>query len=269
MKKAIFWGLIGLLTVVLTAVFALWLIISMSIDEGIKEATKRKDHFHQLAEKIRLDERECKDSKILSEKECKAAALEKLQSEGKNMGLSADNQYFEALYSPAAQTCGARVKGAPHRNGGGFVANTASVAKTAFVGKTAAVCQKAKVSGQARISSWAKVRGHARVFGNARVSGWAKVRGHARVFGHARISGWAKVRGHAQVSGQARVSGWAKVRGHARVFGIAKVTGGQVSGNAQVSGQAHVSGFSVVKGTTKVCSGTHTRGPAANQPNCP
>jgi tetrahydrodipicolinate N-succinyltransferase len=55
-----------------------------------------------------------------------------------------------------------------HSNGGGWVADTATVAETAFVGPDALV------------------------FGNARVSGNARVYGNAWVYGYAQVSGDAK-----------------------------------------------------------------------------
>lgn len=57
-----------------------------------------------------------------------------------------------------------------HVNGGGWVANTASVDDTAYIGR------------------------------DAHVFGHAIVRDHTRVFGHARVFGLAIVRGHAVVS---------------------------------------------------------------------
>ena len=54
-----------------------------------------------------------------------------------------------------------------HPNGGGWVANTATVDASAFVG------------------SDAQVHGNARVYGNARVSGTARVSGDAQVSGSA------------------------------------------------------------------------------------
>ena len=68
-----------------------------------------------------------------------------------------------------------------HPNGGGWVANTATVAPSAFVGRYA------RVHGDARVS------GNARVYGNAWVSGNAQMSGNARVFGNAQLSGDAWV----------------------------------------------------------------------------
>ncbi len=56
-----------------------------------------------------------------------------------------------------------------HSNGGGWVADTATVADTAYVGR------------EARVYGDARVFGYAQVYGNARVSGNAQVCGNARV----------------------------------------------------------------------------------------
>ena len=72
-----------------------------------------------------------------------------------------------------------------HPNGGGWVADTATVAKTAYIGSCA------RVSGNARVSDNACVSGNARVSGNTWVSGSARVSDNACVSGIARVSGSA------------------------------------------------------------------------------
>jgi len=106
-----------------------------------------------------------------------------------------------------------------HKNGLGWVANTAKVEESVYIGP------------------YAQVLGNALVLGNARVSGNAQVLDNAQVLGNAQVYGSAWVFGSAQVSGNALVLGDARVYGNARVFGNA-----QVSDNAQVFGNARVSG---------------------------
>ena len=62
-----------------------------------------------------------------------------------------------------------------HPNGGGWVADSATVAGTAYVGPGALVSGEAQVSGNALVSGEAQVSGNARVSGNALVSGNARV----------------------------------------------------------------------------------------------
>ena len=72
-----------------------------------------------------------------------------------------------------------------HPNGGGWVANTATVYASAFVGRDARVFDNAWVFGDALVSSNALVSGNARVSGNAQVSGDARVSGDAQLSGNA------------------------------------------------------------------------------------
>jgi len=86
-----------------------------------------------------------------------------------------------------------------HSNGGGLVADTATVADTAYIGPNA------------KVSGYAKVSGDASVYGNAHVSGNAQVFGYARVYDDAEVYGDAKVYDNAVVSGNALVYGDARV----------------------------------------------------------
>ena len=56
-----------------------------------------------------------------------------------------------------------------HSNGGGFVANTATVAKSVYVGPHAIVYGKATCTDKARVEDCAQVSGTARLSGNVRV----------------------------------------------------------------------------------------------------
>ena len=60
-----------------------------------------------------------------------------------------------------------------HPNGGGWVADSATVDNTAYVGANARVFDQAQVYGQAWVSGEARVFGQAQVYGEARVFGQA------------------------------------------------------------------------------------------------
>ena len=92
-----------------------------------------------------------------------------------------------------------------HPNGGGWVADSATVEDTVFVGRNALIY------GDARLYDTAQVGGNARVFGNARISD------HAAVYGDAQVYGDAEVYGRAQVCGNAKIHGVAKVCGRITV----------------------------------------------------
>ena len=77
--------------------------------------------------------------------------------------------------------------GAPHPNGGGWVAATAKVDSTAFIGQDAQVLDQACVTGYARLEDCAVVSA------KATVSDHAVVRDHAYITGAATVSGSALV----------------------------------------------------------------------------
>jgi hypothetical protein len=88
------------------------------------------------------------------------------------------------------------VAGAPHANGGGWVAATAAVDAKAFVGVNAQVLDKAQVRGLARIAGWAVVAGQ------AKIGDQAVVRDHAYVTGGSTVSGSARVGAATLLDGQ-------------------------------------------------------------------
>jgi carbonic anhydrase/acetyltransferase-like protein (isoleucine patch superfamily) len=122
-----------------------------------------------------------------------------------------------------------------HPNGGGWVAETATVDRTAFVGPGACVFQFGRVLDRAIIVGTAWVLWNAEVSGNARVSDDAEVNGHARV------------REDAQVGGGAFISDSALIEGHAVVGGTAHILDAAVlNGQARVVGEAEISGDVVI-----------------------
>ncbi len=77
-------------------------------------------------------------------------------------------------------------EGAPHPNGGGWVADTATVAPTAYVAPGAMVMGFAKVLDDASVEEYAIVRGNAELSGNARVGGESIIEGTTRLSGYRR-----------------------------------------------------------------------------------
>ncbi|MDP6543175.1 MAG: DUF6055 domain-containing protein [Phycisphaerae bacterium] len=78
--------------------------------------------------------------------------------------------------------------GAPHPNGGGWVASSAKVAATAYVGPGAMVIGQAAVLDNACVEEYAVVKNNARLSGDARVGGQAFVGGSTNLSGYQR--GW-------------------------------------------------------------------------------
>lgn len=96
-------------------------------------------------------------------------------------------------------TVPAGVAGHAHSNGGGFVANTATVDASAYVGPNAMVLDTAKVLGNAKILDYAVVKNNATVKDNAIVSGHGYVRDSAQVSGYAKVRDWGTVVNGSQV----------------------------------------------------------------------
>jgi uncharacterized protein DUF6055 len=95
---------------------------------------------------------------------------------------------FEPGYVKPAATGG----GHWHANGGGWVANTATVASTAYVGPKAAVYGRSTVSGNARIEGLGWVNGGS-VGGNAIVRDNALIQGGANLSGNIVVGGDAEL----------------------------------------------------------------------------
>ena len=101
--------------------------------------------------------------------------------------------------------------GAPHINGGGWVAVTASADPSAYVGPHARVLGAARISGTSRVEAHAMVTGQAVVAGSAFVGGNAVVTDQARIEDEAVVSGMAIVGGNSVVGGKAQVTGSARL----------------------------------------------------------
>ncbi len=132
-------------------------------------------------------------------------------------------------------------EGAPHPNGGGFVAKTAHADAGVYVGPDARVLGNSKILDRARIEDAAVVR-------NSTVKGDAIVAGHALIDENSVVAGCAEVRDYAVVRATTTVDGTARVLEHANmdsgktcgdhvaVKGIAHVYGGNQSGSAMIDG---------------------------------
>ncbi len=105
--------------------------------------------------------------------------------------------------------------GAEHANGGGWVAESASVSAGAYIG------ENAKVMGSATVLGNARIEGRAVVEGRAHISGSAVVRDNAWVSGAAVVKDDAIIEGHASISGGA-------VQGRARVGALTMFSGQRV-----------------------------------------
>jgi len=138
------------------------------------------------------------------------------------------------------------VAGQAHANGGGFVANTATVHATAYVGPNARILGSAKIYNTARIDGQATVvdatvRDGARVTGSAvvygsgvNVSGKARIRDRAMAHAGIVISGNALLSDHATMSA-GTMSGDSTARGLSESYSNAPYLS-QIGGHAILDG---------------------------------
>ena len=133
-----------------------------------------------------------------------------------------------------------KVAGAPHPNGGGFVAKSAKVDATAYVAPGAQVLDGARVTGRARICGQAIIRQSAQVGDDAIVSGLGRVGDRARVEGQAHVGGYAKLSGKAVLGGRAQLLEYATLDGEGVVSGDVMIRG---------FGEVHLSPTTEVTGT--------------------
>jgi len=133
------------------------------------------------------------------------------------------------------------VSGAPHPNGGGFAASTATVAGTAYVGPDARVVGNSTVSGYARIEDYAivedaTVQDYAVVSDFALVQGNAIVKDHARVRDFGRVAGGSTLASHARVLEHATLHSGRTTSDRVTLKGHANQHGGDASGTAMIDG---------------------------------
>lgn len=143
-----------------------------------------------------------------------------------------------------------------HANGGGWVANYATVDASAYVGPNARVLDFARVLGNARIEDYAVVMDNATVRDNAIVSGHAIVQGNSTIQNEARVRDRAIIKG-AVVRDQALVEDYATVfenttiRDFAIARGCSRISNsgtGFTTGGYAISDYDHVSGTAITDG---------------------
>jgi len=161
--------------------------------------------------------------------------------------------------------------GAPHANGGGWVASTASVESSVYVGPNAQVLGQATVTGSARIEDYAIVKDNVQVSGSAIIRGHAIVGKNASVHNSAIVEKTARVYTNCNIYGNAIITGSAiayssTVRDNAIVRDVAIIDGATLSGDVIIGGDAEdfascSSGTYLqlykIAGRSKGCDGNH------------
>jgi hypothetical protein len=131
------------------------------------------------------------------------------------------------------------LSGAAHPNGGGFVADTATVAETAYVGPNARVVGNATVSGHARIEDHAVVE-NATVQDYAVISDFALVQGQSVVKNHARVRDFGRVTNASTLAGHARVLEHATLQSRKTNSGGVTLKGNAIQHDGDAGGTAMI-----------------------------
>lgn len=164
-----------------------------------------------------------------------------------------------------------KVRAHRHVNGGGWVADTATVADEVFVARNAAVYHKAKVTGNVRIDNRARVCGFAIIDSTGSINDYVFVAGKTTIKGNVVIRGYARLYGGKfvgsnEIYDSVRVQNDPTIRDcilreTAFVCGRAQLTGTTISGramigvranllNATISGDVRIGGHALIVHST-------------------
>lgn len=156
------------------------------------------------------------------------------------------------------------VSGAVHANGGGFVADTASVAPSAYVDAEARILGSAQVLGNARIE------GRAVISGSAVINDQAIVSSDVHVGDTARVDFSATARDGVYLAGGAQLTENGKMQGDGYYYGGFTVSGqgvalgshiNTITQNATITGTAISNGHGWIDGGSTIDTGTPYEGP--------
>lgn len=165
--------------------------------------------------------------------------------------------YAVKLTGAQVQQSGGYSKGSGHihANGGGWVADSASVADSVYVGPDAMVLGNATLTGNVRVEDHAIVANSVTasdqviISGHAVVDGGGMIYDNGWVFGSVTLSGNALIGDSAVVSNSCKVSGNAKILQKAFLAEAVTVSDNAViKGNAYLYGKGSYSGQAIVDG---------------------
>ncbi|MEP6793747.1 MAG: DUF6055 domain-containing protein [Saprospiraceae bacterium] len=151
-----------------------------------------------------------------------------------------ENAYPEG-FQPGFHDAPLGISGAPHTNGGGFVASTAYAAPTAYVGPNAKVLDQAQILDQSRIEDDAIVEHSAIVGDSAVISGIAVIGENAYVYGNAKITGQAHAFGGCAIYDHARLDDNALIF-NTKVYEHATLTDNTFCWGATLHGDIYLGG---------------------------
>lgn len=159
--------------------------------------------------------------------------------------------YEIQLTGAEVQQSGGYSKGSghAHSNGGGFVADTATVADSVYVGPNAMVLGNANLSGNVRVEDYAVVANSVTAADNVVISGHAVVDGGGMIYNNGWVWGTVNLSGNAVVSDGAVVTNSCTVSGNAKILQKAYLSEAvTVTDNAVVKGMSYVYGTGTYSG---------------------
>ena len=137
-----------------------------------------------------------------------------------------------------------------HSNGGGWVADSASVADSVYVGPNAMVLGNANLSGYVRVEDYAVVANSVTAQDNVLICGHAVVDGGGMVYDNGWKFGSVTLSGNSVVGGSAVVSNSCSVSGNAKVLQKAYLAEAvKMSDNAVAKGMTYVYGSNSYTGS--------------------
>ena len=185
---------------------------------------------------------------------CRVNAFHKEKDSPYKDGIERKRYPYEIRLSGAeVQQSGGYSKGRGHvhKNGGGWVADSASVADSVFVGPDAMVLGSAKLSGNVRVEDHAVVANSVTAKDNVIISGHAVVDGGGWVYDNGWKSGSVTLSGNAFISDSAVVANSCSVSGNAKVIQKAFLNDAvKISDNAVAKGMAYAYGSPSYSGNT-------------------
>ena len=230
-------------------------------DDGRSESRLSRDlerHADDVDEAIEHHESAAEDARALQRRlvECTQKFMEAAGLPSSTGSTASGRQADVGESGPSKHDFGdsnGSVAAHRHSNGGGWIADTATVMDSVYVGRNAQVFGDAKVSDHAQIRDSARVSGNAEIYGNAQVFDHAEISDDAVVCDIAKVYGDAKVGGNAWVEDHARVSGKVALTDNARVYGGAELMDeARVAGDAKVYDNAKMFDNARVFGDAKV-----------------
>ena len=144
--------------------------------------------------------------------------------------------------------------GKPHPNGGGFVADTATVDASAYVGPKAWVCHQSKVRGQARLEERSRALDQTEIIHYGKLSDTAVAYEQSRISWNGHASGNSRLAGNAHLHGDGRLEDHSRMDKESEVYGHGKLRHyAWTTDNSKIYDYAEALNYSTISGNVHLC----------------